>query len=308
MIRSITITNYLNESMIIDMMSPEKSGLAVSNIDGLGPAEANISSSDLASSDGAIFNSARLSTRQLVFTLLLVPNEQIDEISNAEKVRRQIYKYFPIKKKATITFKTDEKEAYVTGYVETCEPTIFDQNTSVDVTVLCLDPHFYDISEMSTKFSGNVAAFSFPFSSIDTSIKFGSIITKTYNNIYYSGDSEVGILINMHAVGEVRNVKIYNTNTHESMIFNDDQIKALTGSTIVNGDDINISTIQGNKTIKLLRNGVEYNILNALNRDADWFTLSKGDNSFAFTADEDEISNPLNLIFTINSSIIYEGI
>ena len=308
MIRSITITNYLNESMTIDMMSPEKSGLAVSNIDGLGPAEANISSSDLASSDGAIFNSARLSTRQLVFTFLLVPNEQIDKISNAEKVRRQIYKYLPIKKKATITFKTDEKEAYVTGYVETCEPTIFDQNTSVDVTVLCLDPHFYDISEMSTKFSGTVAAFSFPFSSIDASIKFGYIITKTYNSIYYSGDSEVGILINMHAVGEVRNVKIYNINTHESMIFNDDQIKALTGSTIVNGDDINISTIQGNKTIKLLRNGVEYNILNALNRDADWFTLSKGDNLFAFTADEDEISNPLNLIFTINSSIIYEGI
>lgn len=308
MIRSITITNYLNESMTIDMMSPEKSGLAVSNIDGLGPAEANISSSDLASSDGAIFNSARLSTRQLVFTLLLVPNEQIDEISNAEKVRRQIYKYFPIKKKATITFKTDEKEAYVTGYVETCEATIFDQNTSVDVTVLCLDPHFYDISKTSTKFSGTTAAFSFPFSSINTSIKFGSIITKTYNNIYYSGDSEVGILFNIHAIGEVRNLKIYNTGTHESMIFNDDQIKALTGSTIINGDDIGISTVQGSKAVKLTRDGIEYNILNALNRDADWFLLNKGDNSFAFTADDDAISSPLNLIFSINSSIIYEGL
>ena len=54
----------------------------------------------------------------------------------------------------------------------------------------------------------------------------------------------------------------------------------------------------------LLRNGLYTNILNCLDRDSDWFQLSKGDNLFAFVAEE----GTSNLQFRIQNKIVYEGV
>jgi hypothetical protein len=54
----------------------------------------------------------------------------------------------------------------------------------------------------------------------------------------------------------------------------------------------------------LIREGVSYNILNCLDKNTDWFTLAKGDNIFAFTAD----SGVTNLQFRIENKVIYEGV
>jgi hypothetical protein len=78
----------------------------------------------------------------------------------------------------------------------------------------------------------------------------------------------------------------------------------MTGSGIVFGDDIIISTVRGQKYIKLLRNGEYTNILNCLDMDAEWFQLTKGDNIFAFTAD----SGSTNLQFRVENQTIYEGV
>ncbi len=48
------------------------------------------------------------------------------------------------------------------------------------------------------------------------------------------------------------------------MILLDDKLQKLTGSGIVYGDKISISTIKGEKSIVLTRNGVRKNILNCL--------------------------------------------
>ena len=88
-------------------------------------------------------------------------------------------------------------------------------------------------------------------------------------------------------------MKIYNS-----------KIAALTGSGIIAGDDIIISTVRGNKYISLLREGIYTNILNALDKESDWFQLTKGDNIFAYTADE----GAENLQFKIENRIIYEGV
>jgi len=72
----------------------------------------------------------------------------------------------------------------------------------------------------------------------------------------------------------------------------------------VRGMDIIIVTTKGNKSIQFLREGVYTNIFNALDRDSDWFTLSKGDNMFAYTAEVGEA----NLQFRIDNKIAYEGV
>ena len=61
---------------------------------------------------------------------------------------------------------------------------------------------------------------------------------------------------------------------------------------------------KGLESITLIREGVSYNILNCLDKNTDWFTLAKGDNIFAFTAD----SGVTNLQFRIENKVIYEGV
>ena len=82
--------------------------------------------------------------------------------------------------------------------------------------------------------------------------------------VYYNGDSEIGVTIQIHAIGTVENVTIYNTGTREFIKIDTEKLKSITGSTIVAGDDIYICTVKGKKSVTLLRNGVRTNILNCL--------------------------------------------
>lgn len=82
------------------------------------------------------------------------------------------------------------------------------------------------------------------------------------------------------------------------------RLKTLTGSALVGGDDIIINTAKGEKSIILKRDNKEYNILNCLGRDTDWFLLSKGDNVFAFGAED----GTANLQFYIENKVVYEGV
>lgn len=81
---------------------------------------------------------------------------------------------------------------------------------------------------------------------------FGSIQNKTENVITYRGDSEIGITIQIHAIGNVTNVTIYNTGTRENMKIDTAKLEALTGSQIIAGDDIIINTQKGDKIITLI--------------------------------------------------------
>ena len=149
--------------------------------------------------------------------------------------------------------------------------------------------------------------FEFPFSNeslTEDKIEFGIIERRKENVVYYDGDAEQGITITIEAIGTVKNLTIYNVRTREKMAISHDELVSFTGSGIVNGDTITISTVKGHKSIELLRDGVTTNILNCIGKDDDWFMLSKGDNIFGYTADEG--SDYLD--FKINYSSLYEGI
>ena len=83
-----------------------------------------------------------------------------------------------------------------------------------------------------------------------------------------------------------------------------DKLEKLTGSGMVAGDEIIISTIKGDKSITLLRNGIDTNILNCLDKDSDWFQLSKGDNIFAYVVEE----GTTNVQFKIENRTAFEGV
>jgi hypothetical protein len=307
MIRSFTITNYLGDSIKLMLREPEKSGFLIKSVTGLGPAKANINTTELATNDGSIYNSARLSERNIVFQLEFVGALAHESI---EDIRQKSYKYFPLKKQLQITIETDNRTVKTEGYVESNEPAIFTSKEGCQISIICPDSNFYSDGENSdetTVFYGIDAVFEFPFSNESLSeplLMFGSIQNKSENVITYNGDSEIGVTIQIHAIGEVENITIYNTGTREIMKIDTDRLAALTGSGIISGDDIIIKTSKGEKSITLIRAGVSVNILNCLDKNVDWFSLTKGDNIFAFSAE----SGTPNLQFWITNKVVYEGI
>ena len=55
MIKSVTITNYLGESVKITLAEDDpEHGMIISSITGLGPPKANVSMTDLATMDGSL--------------------------------------------------------------------------------------------------------------------------------------------------------------------------------------------------------------------------------------------------------------
>lgn len=137
-------------------------------------------------------------------------------------------------------------------------------------------------------------------------LEFGEVVLKKFANVYYSGDSQVGCTIELHFIGNVtKDITIYNYYTRERMEINMERLSAIIGDTLILGDTLTVCTVEGKKSFSFTRNAVTTNVLNALDKNVDWITLSKGDNVIGFIADEDEQSH---IKLTITSQVAYEGV
>lgn len=292
MIRTVKITNFRGETLTLDLANPWESGLAVTAIKGLGPNKATINTVSVASNDGATFNSARVESRNIVMSLQFVG-------VNIEECRRLTYKFFPLKKPLTFEVITDERQAAIIGYVESNEPDIFSKIESSNISIVCPDPFFKASLEpnVNVVFYGEEALFEFPFENegAEPAIEVGRINEVTEANVPYDGDFEVGGIFTIHALGPAKNIQIDNLDTRESMVINIE---------LEEGDDLIISTVSNNKYIRRLRDGVYTNVLNSLGRKSNWFKLSRGDNAFAYRAEE----GMANLRLDVSHTVLYEGI
>lgn len=329
MIKAITITNHLDESIRLVLADPESSGFAIKKIDGLGPVKADINFTELATSDGAIDNSARLETRNIVISLIFMPHPTIED------TRLLSYKYFPIKRNIKFLIETDNRICQTVGRVESNEPDIFSQQEGCQISIMCPDPHFYSIASNTESFFRIRPAFKFPFknnlkvrseSIIDSlgeeiqdsngevitsmnifqnkELKMGDILKTKIGNLYYEGDDDIGVTLEIHAIGKVTGLVIYKIESREAIRINDQKLETILGSGIEFGDTITITTSKGNKTATMLRDGIKTNILNALDRPLNWFQLRKGDNQFYYTAE----FGAENVFLTISNDILYTGV
>lgn len=301
MIKSVTVTNYLGEAIKLELTRPEKSGFVIQEITGLGPSKADIHVTEVSTNDGSLYNSAKINTRNIVLTLNFMFQPSVEDM------RQMSYKYFPLKKLLKLLIETDNRICQIYGYVESNEPDIFSESETTQISIICPDPYFYSEEIITTMFSGIESVYEFPFSNeslIENMIEFGNVLNLTMQTVYYSGDAEIGIVITMHALGPATNITIYDVDTRELMKIDTTRLTTLTGSSIIAGDDVVISTVKGNKYITLLRNGITTNILNCLDRDADWIQLSKGDNLLAYTAE----TGAANLQFKVENQTVYEGV
>lgn len=304
MIRSITITNNRNESITMELNKPTESGFVVVDVGGLGPVQANINTTEIVSYDGSVFNTARGTERNITFSLTFMGPD-------IEEIRHTTYRYFPLKQPITIVINTDKRSCRTTGYVESNEPTIFSSLESASISIICPNSWFEDASDdglNEVNYYGIDPMFEFPFSNeslTEKLINFGEIRNSFEETFYYYGEVETGFTIRIHALGDIGDVTIYNADDSSKFITIDsDKLESLTGSSLIAGDDIVISTVKGHKSAQLIRNAVTTNILNCLGRNLTWFELMQGENKFAYTTSE----GSANLQLTIEVQNLFQGV
>jgi hypothetical protein len=301
MITAIKTTNHLNESLTLELLRPEQSGFIVLHIDGLGPPKAEISLTERAGIDGSLYNFGRATSRNIVLGLRFYPGQDI------EALRQKSYKYFPLKRPITFEVQAANRTAHATAYVEANEPDIFSKEEGCVITLVFPDSYLYDIVESLTSFSSITAMFEFPWSNESTDdplLVISELDLESMKVVIYEGDVSVGMLIHIHATGSASGVTLTDIVTLEALEIDSDKLISTTGDDILEGDDIWISTVKGNKYAILIRGSTTYNILNCLGIAPPWFQLEKGDNVYAYTADE----GLTNLQFEIFNDIAYEGI
>ena len=173
MIKGITIINNLGQRKEIDLGAPETSGLWIKSIKGIGPGKATINVTDLATSDGGIYNSSRSETRNITMTIGFVEwytGLGTTRITHTvEEVRRDLYKWFA--KKRPIDFiinleqlvKISDTEYYTkrinlgaSGYVESNEPDIFNKQETAAISIICPDPNMYLYDDLGRIMSDSI--------------------------------------------------------------------------------------------------------------------------------------------------------
>lgn len=307
MLKSVTVTNHLGKSITLELANPEESGFYVVGITGLDPPKADISMSDIAAYDGSVFNSSRVSSRNIVLSLIF-PETKV------EHYRHESYKYFPIKRNITLDFVTDTRQLSISGYVESNEVGIFSKRQGCQVSVLCPDPWFYSTNGGTAEQILSKVERIFEFENLggsDTWIKgitsdnsyaieFSNIIRNSSGIVNYDGDIEVGVTLRFRAFGTTGDVNIYKG--YDRLTINSSVVNRITGSPIQAGDEIIITTHQGKKSARLLRNGRYINVLSAIDKKSTWLKVSKGENEFVFTT----VTSSGELAFSIQT--LYEGV
>lgn len=306
MINTLTVINYLGEQLTIKLANPFDVGMAITEITGLGPGSADIITTDNATMDGAVYNSSRLSYRNIVITIKLLGTDTNGQ--SIEATRHNVYKYFPIKKPLWLIFESDKRNAMIQGYVESNEPEIFSNWETTQISIICPNRYFESLTGTITNFSGIEPNFQFPTSLNDEpTFELGKQYLEGDIDIYYTGEVETGVDINIRFEDHVNPITIYNVTTNEKIVVDTNKIESRYGQ-LQKGDKIVISTVRGGKKAILTRDNTTYNIINCLDKDLAWFQLHKGDNIFSYSVEGGQEGGLYDLEMTFNNKILYEGL
>lgn len=251
----------------------------------LGPADGTINTVNFATSDGALFNSSRIKSRDIELNLKFLG-------SDIEAVRHHLLRYFRVKHPITLDFITDYRHTYITGHVEKNEINIFSKEEGADITIVCPNPFFRlrdpAKGKNSVRFTTSTPSFEFEFQDPDTdspTLIFGEMTSTGETVVVYEGDADASTVVDIQFLGPATGVKLYNTTTQTRINIDTNEIARLLGSTIRAGDRLSISSGVGDKYVRAYRDGKLYNALSALDKDSDWIFLTPGDNLITVRAD-----------------------
>lgn len=242
----------------------------VTGIEGLALSPVTINTASSGLNDGSFFNSAIVEQRNIIIYITI--NGDI------EQNRQRLYRVFSTKTPCTIYFKNKNRNVKIIGYVEAFECDLFSQRQAAQISIICPRPYFESLETVYTELSKIVKLFEFPFSISEPTV-ISEIADTPLCQIINDGDIETGFIITMNIQKTISSLTLYNTTKQESFGVN---------YSFLAGDQLTINTKAGEKSVTLLREGQETNMLNYISKNSTWLTLGVGLNEFTFTVNTGE--------------------
>ena len=283
---NLTLTNKQGNSLVFNSMGGP---FTITEIQGLNPPNASINTNSVALLDGGLYNSAKLEMRTINLAFAIE--------YNAEANRMEIYKVLHAKKYIKLNYKSEYRDVYIEGYIQSIDITYFEMKQICTVSILCPEPYLKSAEEVIDELSAIINGFHFPFGSTEAGeVLFGYIDATQGVVIENKGYVETGLTFVLFAKDEIVNPKIINTDTQEYIELN---------FTMQAQDTITITTSRGNKTVTLLRNGVLSSIFNSFTQNSTWLQLELGNNHFVYTDTSGDLED---LTIQISHNDLFEGV
>lgn len=279
----LMVKNALGDSLLL---SPSKC-YVIDSVDGLTPAGASVFMSEYAGADGARSTGAKIGVRNVVVSIL--PQEPV------EANRLRLYDFFRAKGAVTVGFANGARNVRVDGIVETCEGSLFEVPQTVTVSILCPQPYWRDAAELVDQLYSVLDNFEFPFAVDSWGIPFSEIREVLQIPVRNDGETEVGLRVTMTAKGRVVNPVLYDATRRLHFGLNTE---------LAANDVIILDTRRGSKTVALVHDAVETNLINDMSAGSTWLQLPIGETVIALDAD----INAELLDVRIHHDTLYQGV
>lgn len=269
MLSRVDITNRRGQILTLEMEESD-SEYQVADIEGLEPVKATLASTSYANQDGERFQSARRGPRDIAIKLELDPKFDPNTFST---LRRDLYTYFMPKSQISLRFHlTSGLYVDISAYVEEFASPRFVQDPEVNIALRCFQPDFIDpqIIQLDGLTVSNL----------------------TTTEIEYPGPGtvETGIVLTLAINRNFSAFTIYNTGEDGVA-----QQLNFSGS-LLNGDQLVVSSLKGAKGITLTRSGVSSSFLYGRTSESSWIELTEGINNFRVYAVGDPIPYTLEYV------------
>lgn len=199
----------------------------ISNVDGLGPVRAAVTTSPYAISDGAIFQHAGVGIRNIVLTVEIKPSSAVG-VDIADH-RETLYHYLPPKREVNLVLVKNNFSGgnadvlKIKAFVESNEPTIFSNDSSVQISLICPDPYFSAYTPVLINGSLGESLDVSSFGSAPSGFLFDITLTKALSSISIEPGFEDPVVFTQRLLA---------------------------------GDRLRISTVSGDKFVRRTREGV----------------------------------------------------
>ena len=241
----------------------------------------NVHVSENSMIDGATYQGSTAKFRNIVLRL----KDKEDYPENRDMLNR----LFKEKETGTLVFQEgDSAQRKIEYVVESLSSTAEWDKRIHEVSLICPDPYFYDISAQSEALAYWQADFIFPFvSPADEGFIFGHRVTEKIKHITNDfAEDNIGLTITLTCTGQVINP--YITRIESNEVLHIGHANKVFG--MQTGDVVTITTATGNKHVTLTRNGVTTEINHYLTEDSVFIQLMRGENSIGYDASSGEDS------------------
>lgn len=269
MLTKVDITNSRGSILSLPMDEDDAiNGYQVNDIDGLDPVKATLVASSYAGADGENFQSAKLPARNIKIKLDLDPDFNPKTYRD---LRNDLYAWFMPKAQINLKFHLSSGLIVnIDGIVEEMSSPLFQNDPNVEISIMCFKPDFLDLQMVTI--SGHTVA--------DT----------TNTVIDYPGSVEAGTVVTLNFNRAVSEFSIYNRDEGGNL-----QQLDFSGS-LLNGDQLVVSSLRGSKGITLTRSSVTSSYLYGRSPQSSWISFVEGNNQFRVYAMGDPIPYTLEYV------------